>query len=158
MGIDALERLWVVREESRENSAWDGPSWTDHRASKGWRLLADSWSRTVRGEKRGSTRSPHGGNAIVVPKPRDQPKISADKYNPLQSKGARARLVVVRIIDQARSANDCMIRSGCTELVSGTPRPLKSSQMLKIPNLCGACTSHSRLSPTIHASAGCAPS
>ena len=51
-----------------------------------------------------------------------------------------------------RSASRPMIRSGRTSCPAGTPRPRASIQMPAMPSRCGPATSHSRLSPTIHAS------
>ena len=49
---------------------------------------------------------------------------------------------------------EATVRSGLTGEPGGGPAPVGSTQTLYMPSLCGAATSHSRLSPTHQVSAG----
>ena len=52
---------------------------------------------------------------------------------------------------------EATVRSGLTGEPGGGPAPVGSTQTLYMPSLCGAATSHSRLSPTHQVSAGLDP-
>lgn len=49
--IDAVERVWVVSEDTSAISAWDGSSWTAYAAGEGWTALDDDAYRYAGGAR-----------------------------------------------------------------------------------------------------------